>query len=343
MSEATFDLAYYRARVAALADRGVFLGTSSWKYEGWLGQIYTPERYEYRGKVAKTRLEEYCLKEYAETFRTVCVDAAFYQFFEEPALRKMAEQVPDNFRFGFKTTEEITVKHFSNVGRLAALAGQENPNFLNAQMFIDRFLGPMEAIRNKVGPIILEFGKFHSNEYEHASQFIADLDRFFEKLPKGWIYSVELRNRKWLGPEYLACLKKHGVAHVFNNWTDMPSVKEQIGLVQDQVVEDVTVARFLLKPGRKYEDAVQRFRPYKFTGEINDEARAALAQLIERGWVKLSKDGSFIYINNRLEGNALLTVEGVLDRLEQMLQVPRPAPAPKPPPKPSQSLFDLGM
>ena len=51
----------FQCEYRALADRGIFLGTSSWKYEGWLGQIYTPERYEYRAKVAKTPFEEYCL------------------------------------------------------------------------------------------------------------------------------------------------------------------------------------------------------------------------------------------------------------------------------------------
>ncbi|MDE3100242.1 MAG: hypothetical protein KGJ88_12295 [Verrucomicrobiota bacterium] len=51
---------------AKLAAEGVFIGTSSWKYEGWLNQLYTPSRYEYRGKVAKTRFERDCLREYAE-------------------------------------------------------------------------------------------------------------------------------------------------------------------------------------------------------------------------------------------------------------------------------------
>ena len=65
---------------AKLAKEGVFIGTSSWKYEGWFGQLYTPTRYEYRGKVAKTRFERDCLREYAEVFKTVSVDAAYYTF-----------------------------------------------------------------------------------------------------------------------------------------------------------------------------------------------------------------------------------------------------------------------
>jgi hypothetical protein len=53
---------------AELAAQGVFVGTSSWKYEGWLGQIYSPQRYEYRGRLAKTRFQRDCLGEYAEVF-----------------------------------------------------------------------------------------------------------------------------------------------------------------------------------------------------------------------------------------------------------------------------------
>lgn len=34
-----------KAELVQLAAGGVFLGTSSWKYQGWLGQLYTPARY----------------------------------------------------------------------------------------------------------------------------------------------------------------------------------------------------------------------------------------------------------------------------------------------------------
>lgn len=56
-----FDREQIKKKAAALAAKGVFVGTSSWKYEGWLGQFYMPARYEYRGKAAKTRFERDCL------------------------------------------------------------------------------------------------------------------------------------------------------------------------------------------------------------------------------------------------------------------------------------------
>jgi len=39
-----------KAKAAELADNGVFVGASSWKYEAWFGQLYTVARYEYRGR-----------------------------------------------------------------------------------------------------------------------------------------------------------------------------------------------------------------------------------------------------------------------------------------------------
>ena len=75
-----FDRATIQSAAARLAQQGVYIGTSSWKYQSWLDQLYTPARYEYRGKVAKTRFERECLSEYAEVFKTVCVDAAYYTF-----------------------------------------------------------------------------------------------------------------------------------------------------------------------------------------------------------------------------------------------------------------------
>ncbi len=104
-----------KEKASDLAAHGVYLGTSSGKYEGWLGQLHTPTRYEYRGKVARTRFQRDCLAEYAEVFKTVCVDAAYYSFPTEQFLQELAAQVPPNFLFGLKVTEEITVKAFPNI------------------------------------------------------------------------------------------------------------------------------------------------------------------------------------------------------------------------------------
>jgi len=45
----------------------------------------------------------------------------------------------------------------------------------------------------------------------------------------------------------------------------MPPVSEQMALSGSQTNPALVAARFLLKPGRKYEDAVKSFQPYDAT------------------------------------------------------------------------------
>ena len=300
-------------KVAKLAQQGVFIGTSSWKYEGWRGILYDEARYIYRGKFAETRFERLCLKEYAEVFKTVSLDASYYKFPDQAQLEKLTAQVTDDFQFGFKVTDEITLKRFTNLPRHGVRAGKPNDNFLNAELFANAFLKPCEDFRQHVGVIMFEFSRFYPTDYEHGRDFVADLDRFLDAIPKGWPYAVELRNKHWLQPEYLNCLTKHGVAHVFNNWEAMPPVIEQLDIPGTRTAETLTAARFLLKPGRKYEHAVKTFSPYSVAKEPNPEARTAGKKLIAEGKAGAGKKKTFIYVNNRLEGNALETIAGMLE------------------------------
>lgn len=298
---------------AELARQGVFIGTSSWKYPGWLGPLYTSARYQYRGKVAKTRFERDCLTEYAAVFKTVCVDAAYYDFPRRAYLEGLVEQVPDDFRFGFKVTDRLTMKRFPNLDRFGARAGQSNNDFLNADLFASAFLEPCTAIRDRVGVLLFEFSRFWPSDYQYGRDFVSDLDVFLGQLPTGWPYAVELRNRHWLAPEYFACLARHRVAHVFNSWTAMPSVAEQMVLPGSRTHPELVAARFLLKPGRKYEEAVKAFQPYDQTREVNVAARQAGTALVREGRTAGKQRKTLIFVNNRLEGNALETIAAMLD------------------------------
>ena len=162
---------------------------------------------------------------------------------------------------------------------------------------------------------MFEFSRFWPGDYQHGRDFVADLDAFLGQLPQGWPYAVEMRNKHWLEPEYFACLARHGVTHVFNSWEAMPSVTEQMALPGSRANPALAAARFLLKPGHKYEEAVKAFQPYDRTVEVNAEARQAGAALLAEGKVggAAKKKKTFIFVNNRLEGNALETIAAMLD------------------------------
>jgi len=307
-SPMVFDPSVMAGKLAALATRNVFLGTSSWKYEGWLGQLYTAENYHFRGKLARSRFEANCLSEYSQVFRTVCVDAGFYRFPSTRYVDGLAAQVPDRFRLSFKVTDEITLKTFPRLPRHGERAGQANPGFLNAELFLNAFLDPLRPYRQKIGLLIFEFGHFYPRDFARGRDFVAQLDQFLAQLPSGWQYGVEIRNQNLLQPDYFEVLREHGVAHVFNSWTHMPGVTEQMGL-PGSFTTDFFAARFLLKPGRKYAEAVAAFQPYNQLGQEFPAGREALTQLISR---PTPARPSFLFVNNRLEGSALATIAAVL-------------------------------
>lgn len=132
--------------------------------------IYEESRYITRGKVSESRFERDCLAEYAETFKTVCVDGAYYRFPDHRYIKKLVAQVPDDFLFTFKVTDEVTVKKFNNLPRFGLRAGQPNENFLNADLFASAFVKPFEPFRRNVGLFIFEFSKFYPGDYQPAGR-----------------------------------------------------------------------------------------------------------------------------------------------------------------------------
>jgi len=313
LTPSPFNRSGIKAKAAALAANGVFIGTSSWKYAGWRGMLYDEARYVWRGKFAESRFERHCLAEYAEVFQTVCVDAAYYKFPDQRYLEGMVSQVPADFLFAFKVTDEITVKGFPNLPRFGLRAGRPNENFLNADLFASAFLAPCEPFRTNIGLLMFEFSHFYPSDFARGRDFVQALDQFLGKLPKSWPYGVEIRNKHFLHPDYFWVLRQHGVAHVYNSWGEMPSVSEQIVMEGSRTNPNLCGARFLLKPGRKYQEAVDLFSPYDRLQEPNPEARAAGAKLIKDGSAAGRERKTFIYVNNRLEGNALRTIEAMVE------------------------------
>lgn len=310
-----FDRDRVRGQVEYLAARGVFVGTSSWRYPGWRGLLYTDDRYVGRGGFSAQRFHRYCLREYAEVFKTVCVDAAYYRFPERAQLEEMVGMVPEDFRFVLKVTDAITIKTFPQLPKFGQLAGKPNPDFLNAELFVSEFLGVCAPFRPKIAALVFEFSRFHQSDFSRGREFVDALDAFLGKLPRDWDYAVEIRNPTFLHPDYFAMLARHNAGHVFNSWTDMPPVQDQFVGYCSWVRPDLILARFLLRPGRKYEDAVRLFSPYRTVKDPFPEGRRAAEQVINYCLEPGANRRAFVFVNNRFEGNALFTIAAILDKV----------------------------
>lgn len=305
-----------RERLNWLAGRGVYLGTSSWKYLGWLGQVYDPRRYQARGQFSKRKFNQGCLAEYATVFPTVCGDFAFYQFPSPEAWGEIFDQLPADYKFSLKVPEVVTVERFPDLPRYGQRAGKQNPHFMDASLVRDELLGRLEPHRGRLGVLIFEFGTIHRRPMSLTASFAASLDRMLSRLPvEDYRFAVEVRNQAFLGADspYLACLRAHGVAHCLNSWTRMPSVAEQMR-VPGVFTAKHGVARFLLRPGRSYQQAVERFAPYERVQDPYPEGREALRELIRR-FLPEGSGTFYAFVNNRFEGNAVGTIETVTGEL----------------------------
>jgi uncharacterized protein YecE (DUF72 family) len=189
-------------RLRELAAEGVYWGTSSWKYKGWMGSVYTPERYFTRGRFSRKKFEAECLAEYAETFPAVCGDFSFYQFPSQSFWLRLFAGVPRSLVFAFKVPEEITVKTWPSHARYGARAGSENLSFLDPALFERMFLRALEPYSDRIGVLMFEFGTFPRRQYAAAEPFVQDLARFLGALPRGWRYAVEVRNKELLDTPY---------------------------------------------------------------------------------------------------------------------------------------------
>lgn len=281
----------------------VRFGTSTWTYDGWAGDVY---HRRYRGPQPAKRLEEYIRY---PLFRTVGIDSAFYDPPSEEELQSYARALPSAFPCVSKVWDRITAKRLSQDAGQPGLAGMRNPDFLNATLFKDAVLGPYSRVfREHAGAFVFEFQAMRGKDLPDPLQWADQLDAFLAALPREYRYAVELRNSELLTGLHGEVLKRHGVAHVFNSWTEMPPIGEQLDM-EWTFPTGFTVARALLKPGRRYADAVKQFQPYDRIQEPLPDLRRDLVRLVEAA--QRRRIEAFILANNRAEGSAPGTIREV--------------------------------
>ena len=294
----------------------VRFGASSWNYPGWRGLVY---HRDYEGKGASARM----LEEYSAfpLFRTVGIDSSFYAPPTEEVLASYAERLPAGFPCVSKVWNQVTVHTFAKpLDR--ARAGKVNPDFLSPEVFLEAVYQPYQQFfADNAGPFVFEFQAIGRGAGLGPSEFADRLDGFFSALPREGQYAVEVRNDEFLTPMYFAVLREHGVAHVFNSWTRMPAIGDQLDL-PGSISGPFIVARALLRPGRTYDEAVDAFAPYDRIQEPNPELRLDLLRLIDTA--VQTRIPAYLLVNNRAEGSSPLTVAAVV----RMLPDPGTEPAP---------------
>lgn len=286
--------------IASRLPPGIHFGTSSWSFPGWAGLVYSAQH-------TQTALAREGLREYAThpLLTTVGIDRSYYSPIPLDDFRRYADQLPDGFRCCLKAPASVTSLVVPEARH------RPNPDYLSPERLLHDLLEPCAAaFAAHTGPIVIEFPAAPRERQMSGPAFAERLDAFLAALPREFTYAVELRERGLLTREYAAVLARHGATHTYSYWSAMPMPGEQERIVSaSSLTSEAAVIRLLLRPGTRYEDQRESFRPFDRLVEPDQAMRDDVAALADR----LIASGRRVYVlvNNKAEGSSPLTVKAI--------------------------------
>jgi uncharacterized protein YecE (DUF72 family) len=195
----------------------LLIGTSAFTAKGWVGSFY-PVGMQPRD----------FLSYYATKFNTVELDNTFYRTPPVSTVEGWNLKTPPGFIFAAKIPQSITHEKV----------------LVDCEDDLKHFLKTMDVLGDKLGPLLFQFGYFNEAAFKSGSEFLARLTPFLKKLPTGYKFAVEIRNKNWMDARYADVLREHGVAMALidQSWVPLPwQLKEKF----DLVTADFTYVRWL--------------------------------------------------------------------------------------------------
>jgi len=301
------DLARTHAEARALAaslPANLYFGTSSWAFPGWQGIVYS--RQESPAALSRDGLREYATH---PLLRTVEIDRSYYAPVPVEDFQRYAAQLPEGLPCCIKAPGSVT----SAVFRGRTPTPQANPNFLSAKLLEEELLSPLDAtFVEHCGPIMLQFPP-QPYSFRLSPRVFADrLSEFLSRLPRKFRFAVELRDPDLMSPEYCEVLRRHGVAHAYNFWSNMPMPAEQEKTVPLSHA-GFTVLRLMLPPGTSYDGQRENFRPFDRLHEPHVTMRRQVTEIARRS-TREGRD-TFVIVNNKAEGSSPLTIRALAEMM----------------------------
>ena len=287
--------------LAASLPETIRLGTSSWSFPGWEGLIY--DRPAPQATLSREGLPLYSQH---PLLRTVGVDRTYYRPMTAAQFADYAAQVPETFRFLVKAHEYCTLAGFGDHPRYGTRRGQPNHLFLDPHYATQEVIGPFtDGLKDKAGPLLFQFSPQDHTDLAGSGSFVERLYQFLDRLPRGPVYAVELRNTTLFTPEYVDALSAVGACHCLNGHPSMPPVHEQATLVQPERSRAVVV-RWMQARHLSYQAAKHKYAPFNHIVDADLTSRRAIAELCLDSSVR--RQPSYVIVNNKAEGCAPLSI-----------------------------------
>ena len=228
------------------------IGTANDRYAGWLGQIYSVERYQRRiGQRTKvvgehTFLEEVLpvdsVAEYFGHFPVLEIDFTFYRPLLDnngkstqtsQILKAYQQFLLDGDALLLKVPQVVTAPRLKRGDQY-----QENPAYLNAEVFIRQFYDPaLELLGPGLAGFIFEQEYLTKQDRPPVAKMAATLDKFFQAIPRDSRYHLELRTDLYLRDQIFEVMERHGVGQVLSHWTWLPPLRKQLIKAGGQVLQ----------------------------------------------------------------------------------------------------------
>jgi uncharacterized protein YecE (DUF72 family) len=260
------------------------LGTSAFTAAGWEGSFYP----------AGMQPRDF-LTYYATKFDTVEVDSTFYRTPSAATVRGWYAKTPPNFIFALKVPQEIT---------------HERCLHDCDQQFLE-FLDAAALLREKLGPILFQFGYFNKSAFPDLDAFLKRLLPFLDKLPKEQKFAVEIRNKNWLLPKFVDALRERSLALAIIDQSWMPRPAEWFSRF-DPITADFTYIRWL-GDRKGIEEKTKTWDKLVIDRRRDLSEWARLCVPIVRRGVTI-----FAYANNHYAGHSPATIAQFLEIWEKL-------------------------
>jgi uncharacterized protein YecE (DUF72 family) len=176
--------------------QAVRVGTCGWSYQDW-SRVFYPE---------ELPAGEY-LSYYAEQFPIVEVDSTFYHSPSLKMVQGWREKTSDSFGFSLKVPQVITHEKV----------------LIDCRKELTAFLSAARALEEKLLCCLLQFGYFNKQAFPSLDDFLQRLEPFLSAWPKDVPVAVEVRNKNWMVPKLIDCLRAHGAIWALADQAWVPS------------------------------------------------------------------------------------------------------------------------
>ena len=312
-------------------DPNVFIGTASDRYAGWIGQIYSEERYRNRisarsHTVGGQSFREEVLpvesvEEYFQHFSVLELDFTFYSLLLDKDLRPTQtyrvlqayrRHLAQDDRLILKVPQVIFAQRLWRGGKFI-----ENPDYLNPEIFIHQFYEP---VTNVLGDLIngFIFEQEYQPKRDRASpkEYVEALGRFLDEIPKDDRYHIETRTESYLLVPYFKLLERHGIGQVLSHWTWLPPLRKQFTKSGGKFLSsgNQCIIRLMTPLRIRYEEAYARAFPFDklVDGMLNPHMIEETIEIVSAAIGQEVRTN--VVINNRAGGNAPIIAQKVSER-----------------------------